>query len=255
MQRVADLEPQRVARAEAAGHCSAGEHGVPERLRLLVGAAELDPRLARVAGARDHHLDPVELTHLVGECGLLGEPEPLERPRALDGDEPVLVGRVPDLRAAGLAVLEPREHRAPVRGVADDQILAVRKPIDDEVVDDPAQLVREERVLRAAVLDLVEIVREHLLEEGVRGRPVDVDVAHVRDVEGAAVRAHRAMLLDHAGVLDGHLVARERHHPRPERDVARVERRALERRGLHACDSIRSHWRPDPGGGRARLRG
>ena len=69
------------------------------------------------------------------------------------------------------------------------------------------------------------------LEERVRLRPLDLDLAHVRDVEDAGVGAHGPVLLDDALVLDGHLPAGERHHPRPERDVAVVERRALERLG------------------------
>ena len=74
----------------------------------------------------------------------------------------------------------------------------------------------------------------------VRRRPVDVDLSHVRDVERPAVGANGPVLLDHARILDRHLVAGEGHHPRAEREVARVERRALERRGLHGRDSI--HW-------------
>ena len=201
-------------------------------------AAELDPRLARVSGARDHDLDPVELPHLVRERGSLGEPEALDRARALNRDQAVLVGGIAYLGAARLAFLEPVVDRLAVGRVDDEQVLPVREAVDDEVVDDPALLVGQQRVLRLSVRDLVEIVREHLLEKGVSRRPVDVDLAHVRDVERAAVGADRAMLLDDARVLDGHLVPGERHHPRAERDVARVERRALERRGLHGRDSI-----------------
>ena len=61
-------------------------------------------------------------------------------------------------------------------------------------------------------------------------RPVDVDLAHVRDVEGAGVAANGLVLLDDALVLDGHLVAGEGHDPRAERDVAIEERRAPQRR-------------------------
>ena len=62
------------------------------------------------------------------------------------------------------------------------------------------------------------------------GRAVDVDLAHVRDVECAGVGPDRLVLRDHALVLHGHLVAGERHHARTERDVARIQRRAQERR-------------------------
>ena len=114
VERVADLEPERVAGAEAARRHSAREDGVPESGRVVLGAAELHSRLSRVAGARDHDLDPVELAHRVREGGRLRKPEPLERPRALHGDEPVLVGRVANL--ACRAARDPSASRRPRRG-------------------------------------------------------------------------------------------------------------------------------------------
>src|SRR5581483_5593602 len=70
VQRVAHLEPQRVARAEAARGDAAPEDRRPQRRRVVRHARELDPLLARVARAVDHHLDAVELAH-----------RPRERPR------------------------------------------------------------------------------------------------------------------------------------------------------------------------------
>ena len=69
--------------------------------------------------------------------------------------------------------------------------------------------------------DLGEIVRSVACSSSSRG-PLDVELAHVRDVEDAAVGAHGAVLRDHTLVLDGHLPAGERHQPRAERDVALV---------------------------------
>ena len=60
VQRVADLEPQRVARAEAARHDAARDDGVPQALGVVGHARKLDALLAGVAGAVDHHLDAVE---------------------------------------------------------------------------------------------------------------------------------------------------------------------------------------------------
>ena len=62
-----------------------------------------------------------------------------------------------------------------------------------------------------------------------RARALDLELAHVRDVEDAGVGAHGAVLLDHALVLHGHLPAGERHHARAERDVPVVERRPQKR--------------------------
>ena len=76
-----------------------------------------------------------------------------------------------------------------------------------------------------------------------RSRPLDLELAHVRDVEDAGVGAHGAMLLDHALVLDRHLPAGEGNHPRAERDVAVVERR-LQQRLRHAETILVSALRP-----------
>ncbi len=60
VKRVADLEAQRVARAEPARDDAAREHRVPELAGVLGHAHELAPVLAGVAGAVDHHLDAVD---------------------------------------------------------------------------------------------------------------------------------------------------------------------------------------------------
>ena len=103
--------------------------------------------------------------------------------------------------------------------------------VDDQVVDDPAVLVREQRVLRLAGREPVEIVRERALQQLAGARSLDLELAHVRDVEDAGIGPHRAVLRDHALVLHGHLPAGERHHPRAELDVPVVERRVQERLG------------------------
>jgi hypothetical protein len=89
-------------------------------------------------------------------------------------------------------------------------------------------LVRQQRVLGLARLEAVEVVRQGRLQQLVRPRPLDLELAHVRDVEDARVRADGAVLGDDAGVLDRHLPAGEGNHARAELDVSVVERRVLE---------------------------
>jgi hypothetical protein len=230
VERVADLEPECVPRTEPTRRHTSRQDVVPERRRVVVGAAQLDALLAGVPGARDHDLDPVELTHRVRERQRVVDAQPLERPRALHRDQAVLVGGVAYLAAVRLAIPEPGEDGLAVRRVDDEIELPVREPVRDEIVDDPARLVREQRVLRTSVCEPVDVVREHRLQEGLRARPVHVDLSHVRHVEGAGVGADRFVLGDHALVLNRHLVARERHHARTKRDVALEERRPLQRR-------------------------
>jgi len=151
--------------------------------------------------------------------------------RPLDGEEGKVLRHVADVRASDLPLLEPGVVGLAVRGVHDEEVEALPEPVDDEIVDDPAPVVREERVLRLADGEPVEVVRERALEELARVRSFDFELAHVRDVEDAGVGPHRAMLRDDALVLHGHLPACERHHARSELDVPIVERRVLERLG------------------------
>ena len=91
--------------------------------------------------------------------------------RPLDGEERVLVGGVADLGAADLALLHPGVRRLAVARVDDNEVVVGPDPVGDQVVDDPAAVVREQGVLRLAVADLVEIVREQGLQQLVRVRP------------------------------------------------------------------------------------
>ena len=111
-----------------------------------------------------------------------------------------------------------------VGGVGDDQVAVVAEPVGEEVVEDAAVVLAEAGVLGAADLDLGDVVGEHVLEEGERARPLDLDLAHVRDVEHAGVRAHRQVLLPHPLVLHRHLPAGERHQPPALQLMLLVER-------------------------------
>ena len=166
----------------------------------------------------------------------------------MNGEQRVLVRLVAHRRPALLALGEPLERRLAIPRVDDEQVVGRRDAIRDQVVDDAAALVREQRVLRLAVADPIEIVRQRALEHGVRGRPLDVQLPHVRDIEDAPAVSHSQVLGDHAFVLDGHLPAGERHQPRAERDVASVERRAPEL----LCDTRRlGHERDSSARGRS----
>ena len=113
-----------------------------------------------------------------------------------------------------------------VAGVDDEQV-AVLAPVRDEVVDDAAAVVGQQRVLGLAGCHPVEIVREHALQERVCPAPPHVHLPHVRDVEQAGRRAHRVHLVDHARVLHRHLPTGEGDEAPARLRVACVQRRAL----------------------------
>ena len=68
-----------------------------------------------------------------------------------------------------------------------------------------------------------------------RRRALDLDLAHVRDVEDAGVGPHRPVLGDHALVLHRHLPAGERDEPPAGLDVLVVEGRAAKRLHRPRC--------------------
>ena len=116
--------------------------------------------------------------------------------------------------------------RLHVRCVHDEQVVVVTPPVRDQIVRDPAPVIGQERVLGPPVADPVEIVREPCLEVVVRSGAGQLELAHVRDVEDARGRPHRAMLLLDARVLHRHLPAGEVDDARAERRMALVERRS-----------------------------
>ena len=64
---------------------------------------------------------------------------------------------------------------------------------------------------------------------------VDFDLAHVADIEEADGAAHGVVLIDDAGVLDGHVPPAEIHHSGSQGSMNGMERSGFERgRGGHA---------------------
>jgi hypothetical protein len=123
-----------------------------------------------------------------------------------------------------------------VRGVHDHQEMLRAGAVHDDVVDDRALLAAEQSVPSLPHFEAGDVARDQTIDRCARLRPIEVELAHVRQIEHARVLAHRAMLPDDPGVLDRHLVARERHHARAEGAVLLVERRPPQRSvGRHAA--------------------
>ena len=232
MQRVADLEAQRITRSETARHRAGLDERVPQLHRVARGADQLDAGFARVAGARDRALDAGDAR--LGERERRGREridalaqrrEQTERRRPLKREHAVAVRFVDQRGGGGTALAQMCHIDVTVAGVDDEQVAALA-PVGDEVVDDPPALVREQRVLRFPRREAVEIVREHALQEGVRPAGHQ-QLSHVRDVEEAGGRAYRMHLVDHTRVLDGHLPTGEGDEAPARFRVACVQRRAL----------------------------
>ena len=136
------------------------------------------------------------------------------------------VGLVDERRIGRAMRGQVRDVDGAVARVDDEQVAALAA-VGDEVVDDAAVLIREQRVLGLARREAVEVVGEHALQEVVRRGAGDQHLPHVRDVEDAGGGAHRAHLVDHARVLDGHLPTGEGDEAPARFRVAVVQRSAL----------------------------
>ncbi len=145
--------------------------------------------------------------------------------------------------------LERVDERLGVRRVGHHDEVAGRRPPHDQVVDDVRVVgIEQMRVLRPSRPDAIEVVGERPLQRGERPGAAHVHRTEVRHVEHDRVLTTRSVLLEHAGVLDGHLPSAERHHARTKSPVLRVEWRVP-----HA-DSCADSWAlcgptPPPGVG------
>ena len=87
-------------------------------------------------------------------------------------------------------------------------------------------VVEDVAVAAARRLEVTDVPRRDPRQERRRLRAADEQLSHVRDVENARSRPHRAMLGKDALELDGHLPAGEIDQSRAERTVAFMERSA-----------------------------
>ena len=153
-------------------------------------------------------------------------PEDVEAARALDRDEAGRERAVVEDRLEAVEPLGERvRHDLRVRGVRDDHEPVLGQAVHDEVVDDPAVRGADHRVVRAADGERRRVADERPGEGRAGLRPLDDELAHVRQVEQPGGGPDGAVLLEDARVLDRHQPARELDDLRAQRLVP-VEERA-----------------------------
>ncbi len=141
----------------------------------------------------------------------------LDGTRALDGEQPgrqrpVVKDRLEPLEAPGQRI----RHDRRIAGVGDHQEAGLAQSVDDEVVDDPAIRRAHHRVVGAADGQAGWIRDEGRGQRGAGLRAVDVELAHVRQVEQPDPLADGPVLVDDRAVLDGHQPAAELDEPGAE---------------------------------------
>ena len=148
-----------------------------------------------------------------------------ERPRlgTLDSEHREVRDPVDHVDVERLCVgREPGEVALVVGGVCDGQEVAVGEPVGEQVVEHTAVLAAQDAVLSAALGQAADVVGQQQLEQRRGVGTLDLDLAHVRDVEHPRVSADREVLGLDALVLDRHLPARETDQLRPRGTVALV---------------------------------
>ena len=96
--------------------------------------------------------------------------------------------------------------------VHDEQVFFLFESVGDEVIDDPAAFIQEDRVLGMAYRKCGEIVGEQSVEPGRGTIAAHKKLAHVGDVEDTTGLADGFVFLKDPSVLNGHFPACEFDH-------------------------------------------
>jgi len=100
--------------------------------------------------------------------------------------------------------LQPRKVFIRASRVHDEHILLLVDAICNQVINDPAAVIEQKRVLARANIELVDIITQHAIEPIAPTRAVHDELSHVRNVEDPDIVSHCMMFLDDAGVLHRH---------------------------------------------------
>ncbi len=199
---------------------------VPQRDGVVGVGQQLHPALARVAGAA--HQDGVPAQHAprrvhAGRQGRVGHGlHDLAGAGTLDREHRVAVVGVDDLGSFGALgmMAEPRKVLVVIGRIGHRQVVVGGKAVGEQVVQDPAALVAQQRILGAAHGEGVDVVGQQALEQVARAGAAGLDLAHVGDVEDAGGAPYGEVLgADALRVLHRHLPSGEGHELRPGRLV------------------------------------
>ena len=265
---IADLRPQGVSRSEATGADAYGGPGgeglLPEGFQQGVRSHHLESIFAGVTGAGHPEsltgpVPPPDLILL--ECrgrdsggtaerrsveqgvNELGHPGPLNGNGA-GGVRGVFHAHVSSIRESLPTGLQPGDVGVDATGIDDEQVGFFGDPVGVQVIDGATGFQTQVGVLAEADGQFPKIVGEQPIEERQGLGSLEPDLAHVADIEDSGRAAHRMVLLDDRGVLDGHFPASELDELAAELLVRCEEGGAFQRHG----------WDESCGGGNRRHR-
>ena len=212
----------------------------PDRLGVLRRGEQLEAVLAGVAGPGQQDLPAGDGRRIAGvilhrtKIGVGQRSQDRRRVRALNGDQRILVGPVRDLGTRAGPLGQRLGDDVGVGRVGDDKELGVGKPVDDEVVEDPAVRCADHRVPGTAGRQRGGLADQRVVQRRGRAGPGDHDLAHVREVEEPGRRADGVVLGRLAAVAQRHQPPGESGQRRAEALVHAGQRRAAQQR-MRVC--------------------
>ena len=106
--------------------------------------------------------------------------------------------------------------------------MIVRHPVDQDVVHEPAVFVKQPGVVHLSGLELADGVGGNKIDQPLRLRPADFDLAHMADVEQPDRCAHGLVFVHDSRILDRHIPPAEIDHPGLQPAMDGIKRRGAE---------------------------
>ena len=196
-----------------------GGESLPQFHGISVRHEQLKTIFTGVAGACQQHIHPgdgnrhrsvvFDLTHRVLIGSTSGQQNLLST-RTLHSNQGGFLRLIDELHIKiAQALTHGSEIVINIGGIGHHQELLVTQAVGDEIINDTALIVRQDRVLGAAGLQDRHIGDQRVVEERCGVRSGDAELTHVGEVKDPGAGAHGLMLGNIVSVLERHIPATE----------------------------------------------
>jgi hypothetical protein len=146
----------------------------------------------------------------------------------LEGEASPSVAMVVDLYVGRYVCAQPCDVFVNHGCIYHEQITVGLQAVTKQIIDDPARLIKHQRVLAVSDAQASDVVGEKAFKEMLRFWSGHEDFPHVRDIEKASRVSYGMVLRDDSLILDGHPPSSEADHSGAKGFVERGNRGALE---------------------------
>ena len=241
VQRHTSLKTQGVTRSQTrrnhAERLTGSSQLVPQLNCVLVRYEQLEAVLTGVAGAGQQNVNAgdgqrhgcvvLQLAHGILVRGT-GCQQNLLRARALNSNQGGLIRLIHELNVEITQALAHRcEVSVNVRSVRNDHEFLIAQTVSNQVVNDAALVVDQDRVLCLTDLQDGHVRHQSVIQERARIRTGHTELTHVGQVENTGTSTDSLMLSNVISVLQGHIPAAEVGERSAKLLVDRVQRGLL----------------------------